>query len=286
MNKALFIKKASGATVPFSEERLRNSLMRAGAASEDINAIINSINAELYEGISTKKIYRLAFNLLKKRSKPVAARYHLKNAIMELGPSGFPFEKYVAAIFKWEGYETQTGVISQGKCVSHEVDVIAEKGDDKLMMECKYHNQSGIFTEVKVPLYVKSRFDDLQSAWNALPGQKKYNYKGYIVTNTRFSFDALQYGNCAGLNLLGWDYPYKNGLKDRIDKLGLYPITCLNSLTRSEKKYLLEQKIILCHELNVDVQRLRSIGIRSERIPKVLEEVKKLCAQSPKDESS
>ena len=44
---------------------------------------------------------------------------------MELGPSGFPFEKLVGKILEQEGFETRVGVIVQGNCVQHEVDVIA-----------------------------------------------------------------------------------------------------------------------------------------------------------------
>ena len=36
--------------------------------------------------------------------------------------------------------------------------------------------------------------------------------------------------------MLGWDYPVKGSLKNLIDALGLYPITCLTSLTKKEKQ--------------------------------------------------
>ncbi len=134
------ITKASGAQVPFSSEKLRTSLQRSGAKDEDIHSIITEVKNQLYPGIPTKKIYKLAFGLLKKVSKPIAARYRLKNAIMELGPSGFPFEKYFSEILKHQGYAVKVGEIVAGHCVKHEIDVIAEKGNDYLMIECKYHN--------------------------------------------------------------------------------------------------------------------------------------------------
>lgn len=279
MKKNIKIIKASGESVPFNEERLRHSLQRAGASENSVEEITKEISERLYENIPTKKIYRMAFNLLKKRSGSFAARYHLKNAIMELGPSGFPFEIFIAEILKWQGYQTQTGVISHGKCVSHEVDVIAEKENELVMVECKYHNKPGIFCDVKTPLYVNSRFKDLEYTWKNIPGRQEIKYSGWLVTNTRFSFDAVQYGTCAGLHLLSWDYPAKNGIKDQIDKLGLYPVTCLTSLTKLEKQKLLDRKIVLSHEINKDIRTLRSIGVTEARIPAVVSEIEKLCEQ-------
>ena len=73
---------------------------------------------------------------------------------------------------------------------------------------------------------------------------------GWVVTNTRFTEDALQYGNCCGLYLLSWDYPKNDGLKDRIDRLGLYPITVSTLLTNREKQFLLSRDIVLVQRTN------------------------------------
>jgi hypothetical protein len=184
---------------------------------------------------------------------------------------------------KCQGYKTQTGVILEGKCVSHEVDVIGEKENVLMILECKYHNKPNIFCDVKIPLYVNSRFKDLEYKWKKIPGKENKIYTGALVTNTRFSSDALQYGTCAGLKLFSWDYPAKNGIKDQIDKFGLYPITCLTSLTKTEKQALLDKKIVLCYEINSDVKLLRSIGVKNSRIPVVMEEIKNLCVKGMPD---
>jgi hypothetical protein len=84
---------------------------------------------------------------------------------MELGPSGFPFEKYVAEILKYQGYRVEVGVIVEGFCVKHEVDIIAEKEAKHFMIECKFHNQPGTFCDVKIPLYINSRFLDIEKMW-------------------------------------------------------------------------------------------------------------------------
>lgn len=275
--KDILITKASGEKSKFSEEKIRKSLSVAGAAPEQINAILKEIDLNLYEGISTKKIYRMAFTLLKGKSRHIAARYHLKQAIMELGPSGFPFEKFIAEILNAEGYKTRVDQIVQGKCVSHEIDVIAEKEDHLYMIECKYHNQRGKFSDVQIPLYIQSRFKDVEAQWLKNPEYKAKSMAGWVVTNTRFSMDAILYGTCAGLVLLGWDYPLKAGLKDRVDALGLYPVTCLTSLTKVEKQRLLDNKIVLCREIYNNEHLLQVSGIKDNRVPVIMKEVKQLC---------
>ena len=125
----IHIVKYSGETVPFSEDKLRNSLKRSGAHPDLIDKILLRVKEELYEGITTKELYNRAYALLKK-SKPISAsRYKLKKAIYELGPTGFPFEKFINAILHYSGYRTEVSKVLSGRCVEHEIDVIAEKGD-------------------------------------------------------------------------------------------------------------------------------------------------------------
>jgi hypothetical protein len=276
MKKEIFITKASGERAPFSEKKLRASIQRAGADDRDIDLIIDEVSAKLHDGMTTKEIYKTAFKLLKESSRHLAAKYHLKKAIMELGPSGYPFEKYIGEIMKGQSYSVQVGQVVPGRCVLHEVDVIAVKGNSQNLIECKYHNLPGIFCDVKVPLYIQSRFKDVEYQWRET-GQKDIIYAGWVVTNTRFSSDAIQYGTCAGLKLVGWDYPAKGNLKEQIDTLGLYPITCLTSLNKIEKQILLERKIVLCLELYQNRELLSQAGVKASRIDVVMQEVHSLC---------
>ena len=271
------ITKASGEIVAFSADRLKLSLVKAGASESEIERIIKEISSKLYEGIATKEIYKIAFDLLKESSNHLAAKYHLKGAIMELGPSGYSFEKYVSEILRHQGYKTTVGEIVQGKCVSHEIDVIAKLDQKHFMIECKYHNQPGTFSDVKIPLYIQARFKDVEAQWLKLPSHEAISHQGWVVTNTKFSSDAIQYGTCVGLKLLGWDYPIKDGLKDIIDKLGLYPITCLTTLTKKEKQFFLDKKIVLCKEINDNEHYLIDAGVNQTRIKAITREVNQLC---------
>jgi hypothetical protein len=274
----IVVTKASGLKEPFSIKKLRNSLARAKATSEEINLITEALIPKLYQGISTKKIYSDAFRLLRNQSKPHAARYYLKKGIMELGPSGFPFEKFVGELFKHLGYSVQVGKIVQGKCITHEIDVIAEKEDELILMECKYRNQPGITVDVKTPLYIKSRFEDVLATGLLKNTEKKF--AGWITTNAKFTTDAIDYGNCIGLNLLSWDYPCNKALKDLIDNAGLYPLTCLISLTRHEKQWLLEKDYVLVRDIYNNFKLLKKAGINEARLKSVYDEGLKLCGKN------
>ncbi|MRT16817.1 ATP cone domain-containing protein [Aequorivita nionensis] len=280
MKHPINIVKYSGDVVAFDVEKLINSLKRSQASEKLIEQIVAQVQDQLYDGITTKKIYQMAFKMLKGKSRVSASKYKLKKALMELGPSGFPFEKLVGKLLAHEGFSTQVGVIVQGNCVQHEVDVIAQKDNTHYMIECKYHSDQGRFCNVKIPLYIHSRFLDVEKQWERQKGHEAKLHKGGVYTNTRFTSDAVQYGKCVELLLTSWDYPIGDGLKDRIDKLGLHPLTALTTLTKAEKTKLLDEGIVLCKELHEKPVLLEKIGIDKKRHKKILEDSEALCKSS------
>lgn len=271
------IVKHSGDIVEFSPDKLRNSLMKSGASASVIDDIMKKIQNAIYEGISTKKIYKMAFALLKKKANSHAARYNLREAIRLLGPAGFFFEKYIARLFASEGHKTLTNLTLFGKCISHEVDVVIKKNDVVAMVECKFHMGREAASDVKVPMYILSRFNDLKERKHPIFTEKDMISKCWIVTNNRFTTDAIDFAKCTGLNLLSWDYPHNDNLKTKNDTNGLYPITCLTTLTLAEKDRLLNLDIIVVRELAYSSELLEKIGLSPIRIKKVLRETSELC---------
>jgi len=277
VKNSLHIRKANGEVVPFYRDKLIASLRKSGAKAVIADEIANEIEAELVPGMSTRSIYKKAFKLLRKESRHLAARYKLKKAILELGESGYPFEKFVAALLEAEGFETQVGLILHGVCVDHEVDVVAQKGDLQYLVECKFHNSQDRLNNVKLPLYIDSRFRDIVNARKSHPEYKMAFHQGWIFTNTRFTEDARQYGECAGLKLVGWDLPKGQSIKERIDKTGVHPITSVTSLTNKEKQALIELDIITCRQLVENPGILHKIGIEDRRFTRMLQEVQQVC---------
>ncbi|HLV14202.1 MAG TPA: restriction endonuclease [Xanthomarina sp.] len=277
MKKQVYIKKFNGDVELFSFDKLRNSLHSAGAPKDVVDPIVTTIKQEVYDGMSSNEIYKKAFALLKKNNRISASRYSLKRAIFDLGPTGFPFERLIGALLKEKGFNTEVGVILQGKCVTHEIDVLAEIDNNVYAIECKFHSDPRATSNVRVPLYINSRFLDIQEQWNSNPNNKTVLKQGWLITNTRFTEDAVNYAKCVGLTLLSWDYPKNDGLKANIDSYALYPVTTLTSLTKKEKHELIEKNIVLVKELALSIETLKHIGVSETRIKRVVNEVKKLC---------
>jgi hypothetical protein len=269
--------KNSGEIVDFSRNKLRLSLLKSGASESEIEDIVFAIENQLTQGMSTRQIYRMAGRMLKKISAPHAARYNLRTAIQQLGPAGFFFEKFISLIYISEGYEAKSNLFLEGKCVSHEIDIILRKNNIITMVECKFHARNASVSDVKVPMYILSRFNDLKDKTHRIFNNKDSINNCKIVTNNRFTVDAETFANCVGLELLSWDYPQNDSLKSKIDSMALYPITCLTTLTMVEKQKLLILEIILVKQLIDAPESLATIGISEGRQKKVINEAAGLC---------
>ncbi len=276
MDKEVIIVKQSGEKESFDPAKLRASLHRAGASNALTQKVETALGDYLEDGVTTSGIYRRAFSLLRKFQRSVAARYSLKKAIMELGPSGYPFEHFVGAILKEMDYTVEVGLQVRGQCIEHEVDVVAHNAHQQFMVECKYYNSQGKQCNVRVPLYIHSRFLDIEKRWKSTPGMEKRSFHGWVVTNTRFTRDAMDYGKCVGLRMVSWDYPKNESLKDMVEQTGLFPVTVLTLLNRKQKQALLEKKIVLCRQLKEQSGVLGSMDLTKNKIKKVLEEIDSL----------
>lgn len=274
MNHLIQITKTDGTQQLFEEEKLASSLKRVGAKPDTVEEIVDEVERGMRDGMTTNEIYARAFALLKKHSAPTAVKYSIRRALMELGPDGFPFEKLVARIFKTWGYETVTDQTLMGVCVPHEVDVVAWKGNELAMVEAKYHNEFGMRSDLRVALYVKARYDDLAGNDYEYGGVKRKLGERWLVTNTKFTDRAIAYSECQNMKLLGWNYPHENNLHDILEKNGLYPITCLTTLSKEEKRTIVSQGILVCVDLEAKRDVLRTLGFTDDKINLVVGEAK------------
>ena len=277
MNHLITITKADGARELFEQSKLEASLRNAGGNDQIIDQIIEHIGKEMYDGMPTHEIYSKAFKLLRGHSMPIAVKYSLRRALSDLGPDGFPFEKYIARIFESWGYSTLTDQTVLGACVSHEIDVVAWNKEDLAMIEAKFHNELGMKSDIKVALYIKARFDDLRGNMFDYGGIKRTLTSGWLITNTKFTDQAIKYGECNGLKMIGWNYPAKGNLQDIIEELHLHPLTCLESLTSDNKKSLLSKGMVLCMEIYNNQNILKEIGVKSDNIQTIISEIKEVC---------
>lgn len=270
--------KADGSKEIFDPVRLVGSLKRAGAGEHMALHIAKAITNTVVPGASSREIYTRAFSLLRKEGRPIAARYALRRALQELGPTGHPFEDFISHLFHVEGWKVETRKILQGRCVAHEIDLYASHPEQRVCLaaELKYHNDPGYKTDLKVALYVKSRFDDIFSS-DAATSARQID-RGLLVTNTKFTSEAIAYAECAGVELLGWGYPVDNSLFMRMSRARVYPITTLVGLARAEKRFLIEQGIIAVDEIARDRSVLDPFHFSPQRVGEIFAEIDGLLA--------
>lgn len=273
---SFYIRKYSGESELFNIKKFTASLRQAGASKSLIDQLVLEITA-LPSLRTTRDIYEFALSRLHEKNPVIAAHYNVKRALLDFGPSGFPFEHYIAALFSAQGYATKTHTVVRGFCVEHELDVIAVKGNEHLMIECKFHNEQGLVCDVKVPLYIKARFDDVSRQWTS-NGDTHAVHTAVIVTNTRFSAQAIAYAECIGITLLGWSYPERAGLQVLIDKFGLHPITALVSLDSRQKKLLIDNGLVLCRDVEQNKAALNTLKLSEQDKEHLMQEMRAVCA--------
>ncbi|MFH0830138.1 MAG: ATP cone domain-containing protein [Candidatus Aenigmatarchaeota archaeon] len=274
MPRKLFVTKADGSREPFDVEKVKRTALRAGADDALADNVAEEVEKRAYDGISTHIILEIALKMLDKMEPSVAARYDLKGAIMRLGPAGFIFEQLLAEMLRAWGWKTKVHSMLKGKCVSHEVDVVAEKGDERAMIEAKYHNQPGIFTGIKDALYVVARFEDLVAAKT----KESFFTEPWLATNTKFSGDVIQYAECRGLKLLGWKYPVKENIQFMLERKMLYPVTVIRNIDKLTLQKLADAELMFCSDLLVSTKELfRKTGIKENRLAQLQQIAKSVC---------
>lgn len=226
--------KASGEREEFDPGKVVSSLVSAGVPRERALGIAQDVERKLKPGATTKDIYRLAFRMVRKEGAGAAARYNLKKGIMDLGPAGFLFEQYAASLLREAGFEAETNLMMQGECISHEIDIVARQQKHHFLLEAKYRNARGMKIDSEVVMYAHARFLDLAPALEAREGGAA-SHRMWVITNTKFTSQAVAYASCKGVRLTGWNFPRGEGLERMVERTGLYPITALPSVSGAKR---------------------------------------------------
>lgn len=261
------LKKASGLLEPVSSEKLTRSLIRCGTPEERAANIARNVLESAYDEMPTEEIRKRVLQKLKDASPVSATLYNLSRAVMQLGPTGFPFEKLVGKLYETEGYRVEINQTRPGRCVDHEIDVVAHLEGKTTFVECKFHNVPGFFVDLKTSLYIKARSDDLANSRHAQSKHATFS----LITNTRFSSEALKFGTCSGIDLVGWTHPENGtGLTRRLERSGLIPLTALTSLPKRLAAQLMVQGTVTVRDLVDDSRAWRDLA-KNPRILRALQ---------------
>ncbi len=273
----VWVVKRNGQKETFDRKKIIRTCLRSGASKKVAEEIAREVEKRIYNGISTDKILRIVLELLEEKTIAQAARYDLKMALFRLGPAGYEFEKFVARLLREYGYKTKTNVIVKGFCVTHEVDVLAEKEGNLFMIECKFHNTPGIYTGLKEVMYTYARFLDIKQG----PNDHRF-VKAWLFTNTKFSHDAKKYARCRNVLLTGWKYPYGESIEKLLEKKRLYPITTLRNVSKREEELLIDNGFVFCRDLLKEEPKIisNSTGIKLKKVHEIVKEAKSLVGEN------
>jgi hypothetical protein len=237
------IKKASGDFEPFSPSKFYYSLKKVGLHKKEAQDLLFQLKPHIKRGISTKKLYQMTKRQLSRSSHRLAAHYGLHRALLELGPEGFVFEQFIAKVLSYKGFKTKTNNYIKGKCVNHEIDIIARNENDNIFIECKFHNRAGLKNELKTSLYVHARSVDVKN------NIKNQMTDFWLVSNTKCTSEALQYAQCAGLIIISPNSPAPHNFFDWLIELNLQPLSILTRLKKRDCHVLYKNNIFFIHEL-------------------------------------
>ncbi len=271
------IRKVSGESVEFRPAKVRETLKRIGAKPETVDHVIANVTRAITEGMTTRDVFAIVRRELKKEDRCLAHRYNLRKGLLKLGPAGFKFEKYVAAIL--QAYEYETSLPQDelaGLCVRHEVDVIAKSPSRVIMIEAKFRNRFDDTVTLKDAMATWARLIDLREGSKA--GKKTpYFDEAWIVTNGRFSDRAQQFGVCKGMQLIGWSTE-EASLARMVDHAALYPITVIDDVRQWELDGLEKKGYVLCREIaeKKPDALAKQTGMAPDRAAKIVADCKEI----------
>lgn len=271
----MHITKSNGTIAQFDPQKIISSLRRAGADDQLARTVSAQVSKKIHEGSSTADIFNHVIEELRDRNMAIASTYDLRNALTKLGPTGFKFEQYLAAILNAYGWTaTLPESDLKGLCVDHEVDVVATKNNETVFIEAKFRNTYGDVVTLKDVMATWSAFQDVVEASQAGIGQRFD--KLWIMTNGKFTDRAEQFGVCRGIHMFSWNSK-SHSLAKMIDDAKLYPVTILDSVKKSDLEQFSKAGIMLCDEITPE--HVTAVSLRTGIDPTHLERTANICAQ-------
>ena len=142
----------------------------------------------------------------------------------------------------------------------------------KILIEAKFHNSHGTYTDLKETLYTYARFLDLNH------GRHDFT-EVWLATNTKASREALAYAKCMGIKVLAWHSPENEGLETLIDGKRLYPISAIHRIKPDTVNAFSRAGLMLMKDLlDQDIDALRkTTGISGKKLRGLVKEAEHIC---------
>jgi len=267
------VTKANGSRQLFDKNKIVKTCMRMGATRRDAVDVADKIEKRLYDGVSTAKILQMLFQFMRKYRPHVGRIYDLRRGLSLMG-SKPEFEIFVQLLLSYNGFEVSSNRILRGKCVEHEVDGIARLNGVAYLVETKHHVNYHSFTGLDESRIARAILEDVTEGYALGKNGLKID-KAMIVTNTKYSDYAIQYGVCKGILQVGWSTPANLSLQSMIEAKNLYPLSCVRGLSIDTRMQLADSGVVLINQLMEEdaVVLARQTGLSQEVIRKIKERI-------------
>jgi hypothetical protein len=242
------VTKANGSIQLFDREKVVKTCLRMGANKQVACEVAAKVERRLFDGISTARILQLIFSFMRKYEPAIGHLFDLRKGL-SLMSSKPEFEKFIQILLAHNGFEVSPNQILRGKCVEHEVDAIARKNGITYFVEAKHHASYHSSTGLDESRIARAVLEDVTEGFVLGKTDLKID-KAMIVTNTRYSDHAIQYGKCRNILQIGWSFPINLGLQNMIEEKNLYPLSCLRDLRGEVRMRLVNSGIVLIQQLN------------------------------------
>ena len=275
----MLVTKFDGRKQEFQKGKIIRTCMRMHATRDQAEKIAKRIEKEAYDGITTRKVLKMIFRYIKEYRPEIRHEIDLREAISLLRPKP-DFEVFVQLLLEELGYEVLPNQMLRGKCVNHEIDAVAKKGDETILVEVKHHFNHHTYTGVDVCFVAQARLEDLAIGYNLGYNRFKFN-KVLIVCNTKFSNHAIRYARCKGMRHMGWKAPPDHALEQVIEERKLYPITFLKGLDRRNENRFGNNGIVLLRQLvENDFDELQiTTGIQRKELLELVKKAKEILSR-------
>ncbi|MFH0890376.1 MAG: restriction endonuclease [Candidatus Aenigmatarchaeota archaeon] len=249
----MFVKKVDGRLEEFDGNKIINTCIRSGISKSQADSVLANVKKKAYDKMTTKELLQMILLEIRKYSVASSMKYNLRAALANLSPEGMFFEKYIKRLLEEHDYSVEWSKIVKGRCVEHEVDLIAKDGKITAMIECKHHSNHHAFTGLGDAMETWAKWEDARE-------NNKFD-EAWLVCNTKMSDHAVKYATCKGIKLMCWNYSLGlPKLIELIDEKKFYPITILESVQKTDTRRAFEQNVLTVRDvINAGQPTLRKI---------------------------
>ena len=175
------------------------------------------------------------------------------------------------------GFEVGSNKILVGNCGEHEADAVAVKNGVTYFVEAKHHFNYHALTGLDESRIARAILEDVTEAHELGKASQRFD-RAMIITNTKYSDHAVNYGRCRDILQIGWNAPPDLSVQHMVEAANLYPLSCLKDLRRDVRAQLAISGVVVMKQV-VD-EELTALSRKTGVSKQVLERIREQAKQT------